>query len=134
MTTPQKPGAQAPDNTPTAAPAAAAPADTGKTASEERVRIKAITGCDEAKGRETLAEHLAFNTEMSADDAKKLLAAAPKAAAKEANDSNPFEAAMVASGNPRVGADAGNTSPAAKGGAAALLRDYGAASGRDMSK
>lgn len=144
MTNPQKPGAQAnPDSTTTAAapaaPAASAPAApaTGPTASDERARIKAITGSDEAKGRETLAEHLAFNTEMSADAAKSVLAAAPKAAAPDASSTNPFETAMATTGNPNVGADAG----AAAGGdgqpanhTAALLRDYGSATGRDYSK
>lgn len=45
--------------------------------SDERARQAAIRGCEEARGREALAEHLATNTDMSADDAKKILAAAP---------------------------------------------------------
>lgn len=43
----------------------------------ERQRIAAITGCEDAKGREKLAQHLAFNTDMSADEAVAILAAAP---------------------------------------------------------
>ncbi len=46
---------------------------------EERQRVGAITTCDEAKGRESLAQHIAHNTDMSVDDAKVMLAAAPKA-------------------------------------------------------
>lgn len=141
MTNPQTPGAQA-NPTPIAAtpvaavPAASTPAPaTGPSAADERARIKAITGSDEAKGREQLAEHLAFNTEMSADAAKSVLAAAPKAAAPAAT-TNPFEAAM-ATGNPNVGADAaaasGDTAQPANQ-TAALLRDYGAATGRDFAK
>lgn len=46
----------------------------------ERTRVKAIMGGDNAKGRETLAAHFAFDTDMSADAANAALAAAPKAA------------------------------------------------------
>jgi ATP-dependent protease ClpP protease subunit len=49
-------------------------------------RIKAIMTAEDAKGRETLAEHFAYNTEMSADDAITALKAAPKAAAGKAED------------------------------------------------
>lgn len=150
MTTQAKPGAQATSVEPTtpsatpaaeaapqsATPAAAAPAAAvtpAASASDERARIKAIQGCDEAKGRESLAAHLAFETSMSADEAKKLLAASPKAA-EENKAENPFAAAM-ANGNPEVGAD---SQARTEGGAeqaktAALLRDYGAASGRTFN-
>lgn len=53
-------------------------------AKTERSRIQSIVGLDEAKGREPSAQHLAFNTDMSVDDAKGVLAgltAAPAAAA-----------------------------------------------------
>lgn len=66
----------------------------------ERARVTGITGSDEAKGRETLANHLASNTSMSLEDAKAILAAAPKATAPEADDS--FDAQMQG-GNPNVG-------------------------------
>lgn len=55
---------------------AAATADAAKA---ERERIKAITGSDEAKGREAQALALALNTEMTAEQAKPVLAASPKA-------------------------------------------------------
>lgn len=142
MTTPAKPGAQATTDTtnPTPAaeatnptPAAAAPAAAQPSASDERARIKAIQGCDEAKGREQLAAHLAFETSMSADEAKKLLAASPKATAED-KPANLFAAAMEKD-NPNVGADG---KPLAEGAptdrSAALLRDYGAASGRTFNK
>lgn len=48
-------------------------------AEAERARIGAILGCDEAKGREAMANHIAFKTASTVDDAKGLLAAAPKA-------------------------------------------------------
>jgi signal peptide peptidase SppA len=90
--------AQAPD---TAAQAAAVTEDK----KSERVRIAAITTSDEAKGREDLASHLAFETDMDAEAAKLVLAKAPKVAeqAAEANGAAAFNAAMLASGNPNVG-------------------------------
>lgn len=50
----------------------------GATAAKER--IGAILGSDEAKGNPSLASHLAFKTDMSADDAKVALTAAGPAA------------------------------------------------------
>ncbi|WP_099864723.1 head maturation protease, ClpP-related [Pararhizobium haloflavum] len=50
-------------------------------ATEAKTRIKAIMACDEAKGREGLAEHFAYDTEMTAEAAVAALAKAPKAAA-----------------------------------------------------
>lgn len=47
----------------------------------ERQRISAVLSSDEAKGRSELANHLALQTDMSADAAKGILAASPKAVA-----------------------------------------------------
>lgn len=74
-----------------------------QTQSAERARIGAIIGCDEAKGREDLARHLAFDTDMTAEAAKLALAKAPVAAAE--TQTNPLAAAMKAAGNPQVGPD-----------------------------
>lgn len=49
-------------------------------ANEIKARIKAITTCEEAKGREALATHLAFDTELTADAALAILSVAPRAA------------------------------------------------------
>lgn len=77
-----------------------------EAASAERARISGITTCEEAKGRTKLAEHLAFNTSMSVDESKKVLAAAPaEATTPAAGAANPFKAAMDASKHPEVGAD-----------------------------
>jgi hypothetical protein len=73
-------------------------------ATAERSRISAILGSEEAKGRSELAQHMAFETEMSADDAKKMLAKSPKEGA--AAPANPLAAAMAQVKNPTVGADA----------------------------
>lgn len=146
MTTPQKPGAQAATepttttpaeppkeqaSTTTPAPAAATPAAATPSASDEKQRIKGIQGCDEAKGREQLASHLAFETNMSVTEAKALLAASPKAAASD-TPANPFAAAMNATPNPNVGADAEPGAEASGDRTPALLRDYGTATGRSF--
>lgn len=68
-----------------------------------QARCAAITGSEEAKGREGLANHLAFKTTMSVDDAKTALAAAPKATNTSA--ASALDAAMNGSGG---GADIAN--------------------------
>lgn len=97
----------------------------------ERARVNGILTCEEAKGRDTLANHIAMNTEMSVDDAKKMLAAAPKAEPQTTGKTNAFEAAMSSTANPNVGADAANaeangqTDPAS-----GILAAWKAASGK----
>lgn len=49
-------------------------------AEEERARLKAITGSEEAKGREAAALNLALNSTMTADETKAVLATMPKTA------------------------------------------------------
>lgn len=121
---------------------AAAPAtesmDAASIKKAEKERCSAIMGCDEAKGNETLANHLAFNTEMSVDDAKQTLSASkPQTVAATtpapATGANPLEAAMAATPNPNVGADGeGAAAPQAKPGSR-LLNSYKLATGRDLS-
>lgn len=81
-----------------------------KAASEartaERARVSGITGCEEAKGRTALANHLAMNTEMSVEDAKGVLAAAP-AEQTQASTHNTFKQVMNASQHPNVGSEGG---------------------------
>ena len=69
-----------------------------------QARCADITGCEEAKGREALANHFAFKTNMSVDDAKAALAAAPKQSTN-ASGKSPLDEAMNASGG---GADIAN--------------------------
>jgi enoyl-CoA hydratase/carnithine racemase len=139
------------DGTETAAAAVAAPltqADVTKMVAEamataqtaERTRQAGIRNCDEAKGREPLANHLANDTDLSVDVAKGILAAAPKApeAADTSGGQRPsgFAGAMDATGNPTIKPDAG-TGAAGTGAdqdtpesrANRLLSAYGAASG-----
>jgi ClpP class serine protease len=68
-------------------------------------RCKAILSHEEAKGREDLAQHLAFETDIPAEAAVAALAKAPKAQAQPAAQANRFEAAMARVGNPNVGPD-----------------------------
>lgn len=71
----------------------------------ERTRVAAILGSDEAKGRDGLANHLAFKTDMSVEDAKAALAESPKAEAEGAE--TPFNKEM-SKDNPDVGAGEGD--------------------------
>jgi signal peptide peptidase SppA len=75
----------------------------------ERARIRAITGHEEAKGREGLADHL-VEKGMIAEDAIAILKAAPKATATPpattGQEANHFRNAMNASGGPNVGTNA----------------------------
>lgn len=66
----------------------------------ERSRISAILSCEEAKGREALAQSLALNSDISPDEAKKHLAASPKAA--EEQPANPLASAMQDVENPEI--------------------------------
>jgi len=96
--------------TATAAPAEGATVETKVDAAAERnaerARIKGIQSHAEAADRQTLANHLALNTDMSVEAAAAILAAAPKEKAEAAPaGENAFAAAMNASEHPNVGAD-----------------------------
>lgn len=69
----------------------------------DRERQKAITGSEEAKGRESLASHIALNTTMSVDDAVSMLKASPKAGASTTGNAPSFADAMDANKQPNVG-------------------------------
>lgn len=117
-----------------AAQEAAAPVDTAAVmkqgASAERVRIAEILGCAEAEGRDAMAKHLAFNTEMSVADAKALLNVSPTAAAAPAAaTANAFEAAMTSTGNPNVGAD-GAVTEASHNPVASVVGNWKSVTGR----
>ncbi|SLN77584.1 S49 family peptidase [Oceanibacterium hippocampi] len=70
-----------------------------RAAAAERKRIAAILDAKEAKGRDGLARHLAFETRTSPKAARAMLAAAPKAAA-----SGSLASAMASEApNPQIG-------------------------------
>jgi signal peptide peptidase SppA len=115
--------------TPTAGPSA----EDARVA--ERARVKGILNCEEAKGKSALANHLAMETDMSAESAKAILKAsaseAPAAAAP-----NAFQAAMEASANPNVGAGLAAPAAGAQGSAdlaASILRDQAALTGEKFA-
>jgi signal peptide peptidase SppA len=78
---------------------------TKEGATAERTRISAILGSEEAKGRNSLAQHLAFETDMSADAAKTLLGKSATESTSGKADGG-FTDAMGKVTNPSVGADA----------------------------
>jgi ClpP class serine protease len=111
----------------------------------DRQRQATIRTCPEAEGRSALADHLALNTEMSAEDAKGILAAAPKeaaaapATADTTRQPTGFAAAMDQTRNPNVGADAptgaagvGGTDVTPHAKASRLLSIYAAATGQKV--
>lgn len=75
-----------------------------KAAADAQLRISAILTHAEADGRSKLAQHLAFKTNTSVEDAIAMLAASDKATGKAAN---PLAEAMGKIPNPKVGADTG---------------------------
>jgi hypothetical protein len=87
-----------------------------------QARIKSILTAKDAKGREELANHLAFNTAMSAEDAVATLAAAPKPQA--AAPVSRLDTLMPGE-TPKVAESAGKDSDASVGLAAALDRQLG---------
>lgn len=126
----------APDQATQDAAAAATQAAALKAASDkaaadarvaERARVSGITGCEEAKGRTGLANHIAMNTDMPVDEAKAMLAAAP-AEQTAAAGASAFVAAMEQTGNPNVGnaADGGTGQPGANAELEAANRILGA--------
>lgn len=74
-------------------------------ASAMQERCKAILSSEEAKGREGMANHLAFSTDMDAAAAVGLMKEAPKATA--GGPPNRFEQTMNQTPNPTVGAELG---------------------------
>lgn len=99
----------------------------------ERARIQGIQSCEEAKGRETLANHLALSTDMSVDAAKAILAVSPVKAeeTKPAATVNAFEQAMNNTPNPKVGMDDGKAAggDTEQNAAATILANFTLASG-----
>jgi len=88
---------------------------------EERSRIQSILRSDAATGRDELAAHLAFETDMAADDAIAMLEKAPAATQER---SGGFAEAMAAIGNPQVGADADHDADDAAAEAARIVKLY----------
>lgn len=75
--------------------------------STERQRISTILTCEHAIGREAVAQTLALETDLTAEQAAKILAVAPVTTASTQTDrpDNQFVKMMDKLGNPAVGAD-----------------------------
>lgn len=71
----------------------------------ERNRISAILSCEEAKGREGLAQSLALNSSMSVDEAKQHLQAVPVAEPQKPAQKDALAAAMSSVENPDLSSD-----------------------------
>lgn len=88
-----------------AAPAAQPSAETTPQMSEKE-RIKAIMKCEAATGREKLAEHFAYDTDMSVEAAQAALALAPSAQAPDATSqqahAEKLDQLMKREGNPTI--------------------------------
>ncbi len=118
-------------------------------AAETKARIKGIMTNDAAKGREALAEHLAYNTEMSVNDAVATMSVSPKAedpakdepakdepakdepAKDEAKSKSNFENAMDTGKNPDIGGSVKGEEGEDK--VSTILRDQGLATGRKFA-
>lgn len=106
-----------------------------KALADYTARVAAITGHEAARGRETLANHLATQTDLSAEAAIAVLQAAPTAATAEPKAGDgAFQRAMDKAGSPDVGA--GDKPGAEKGGdkVAQILGAFTAATGFDPAK
>lgn len=127
---------------PAPAPAAeAAPVDQEALAKAERERIQAITGCEEAKANTKLANHLAFNTSASVEEAKEMLKAAGEEApaSDDAPSTDALAQAMAAEGGegqPQVPAGSGGDvqTRGEEDGASDLLKAYNEATGSKLTK
>lgn len=84
-----------------------AQADAGSAKAAERERISKILASEESKGRAEMAQHLAFETDMDAENAIALLAKSPKQETTQKKPDNLLAAAMEQETNPNVGADTG---------------------------
>ncbi|WP_271273818.1 S49 family peptidase [Aliamphritea hakodatensis] len=82
--------------------------DKPDAAADMQKRIAGILDCEEAVGREATAKHLAFNTSMSVEEAKGVLATVDVggAGAEASEMGNALEAAMSAEPQPGIVADA----------------------------
>lgn len=80
-----------------------------ESATAERARVKAILTGDNAKGREEMAQHLAFDTDLGADQANALLGKSPKAEPTPTKPAGRLDKAIAANGgSPNVGSEAGD--------------------------
>tara|TARA_R110001583_G_scaffold34551_1_gene115869 strand:- start:18417 stop:19763 length:1347 start_codon:yes stop_codon:yes gene_type:complete len=108
---------------------AQATADTAAARADERARVAAIIGHANADGCKQLAEHLAFNTAVGAEDAAAMMAAAPKESTTGLDTSTALDRLMATEQQPEIGADAGADTEAANDQVAQMMSAYKTAKG-----
>ena len=105
------------DNAVPTAPVAQPSADAPQMSEKER--IKAIMKCEAATGREKLAEHFAYDTDMSVEAAQAALAMAPSAQAPDATSqqahAEKLDQLMKREGNPTITDDVDESASADDG-------------------
>lgn len=72
---------------------------------DQKARISGIINAEESKGRETLANHFAFKTDMSVEQAKAALSASPAAVATAEATGTKLDQVMANEANPNIGDD-----------------------------
>lgn len=107
---------------------------------DEQARVSGILSCEEAKGNPNLANHLAFNTQQSVEEAKQMLSAAklPESAAapapkQDADKPNPFKEAMNGDQHPNLGAGGEEGGDGQESAAQFILKSQAAATGRKLN-
>lgn len=111
--------------------------DAAAVAKTERERCAAITGCEEAKGREALAAHYAYKTSMTVEEAKEALAVAPVAAAAAKEDKGSkdgFKAHMDKDDHPNLGEGGEGDKGGKQSAASRILANQSAATGIQHTK
>lgn len=100
----------------------------------EQSRVAGILQCEEAEGRSKLAQHLAFSTRMTVDEAKAALAASDTA--PQAANNSLLDAAMGKTKQPEIAADTGTPDgdPAKTDPSVAMISDYRKAKGISQSR
>lgn len=107
-----------------------ATAEQAEAVVDHQARCEAIITSEAAEGRKELAHHLAFKTQMSADEALSVLAAAPKQeATASASDATALDAAMAATEQPNISAMAVDSEPSE---AAAFVESYQKVTGKGV--
>ena len=96
---------------------------------EANARVKAIVTSPEAEGKSASAIQMAFDTDMTADQAIGLLKTIPAKTEAKTETKSHFEAAMERSGNPDLGAGNGEGASGGKSDVDMILGDYRAAGG-----
>ena len=98
----------------------------------EKERIKGIMKCEAATGREKLAEHLAYETEMTVEAATAILAASPTAQAPDATSqqahAEKLDQLMKQEGNPNIIDDVDESAEMSD--VDAMMADFALASGQ----